>query len=79
MIVKNLVRRNAACCQKGRSMRRRVTGRFYVFLILIGIGLYFVIRELAPLGSSEAIVTMAATSYSQSVDAVVAGRDRHLL
>lgn len=51
--------------------RRRVTGRFYVFLILIGIGLYFVIRELAPLGSSEAIVTMAATSYTQTVDAVI--------
>jgi putative membrane fusion protein len=51
--------------------RRRVTGRFYVFLILIGIGVYFVIRELAPLGSSEGIVTMAATSYSSQVDAVV--------
>ncbi len=51
--------------------RRRVTGRFYVFLILIGIGLYFVIREVAPLGSSEAIVTMAATSYTQTVDAVI--------
>ncbi len=51
--------------------RRRVTGRFYVFLVLIGIGVYFVIRELAPLGTSEAIVTMAATSYSQPVDAVI--------
>ena len=51
--------------------RRRVTARFYLFLILIGIGLYFVIRELAPLGSSEAIVTMAATSYAQSLDAVI--------
>jgi len=51
--------------------RRRVTGRFYVFLILIGIGLYFVIRELAPLGGSEAIVTMAATSYTRTVDAVI--------
>jgi putative membrane fusion protein len=72
MIVKNFVRRDVACGQKGHSMRkRRITGRFYVFLILIGIGLYFVIRELAPLGSSEAIVTMAATSYSQTVDAVI--------
>jgi hypothetical protein len=51
--------------------RRRVTGRFYVFLILIGIGLYFVIRELVPLGASEAIVTMAATSYSQTLEAVI--------
>ena len=51
--------------------RRRVTGRFYVFLILIGIGLYFVIRELSPLGVSEDIVKMAATSYTQTVDAIV--------
>ena len=51
--------------------RRRVTGRFYVFLILIGIGIYFVIRELAPWGDSEGIVTMAATSYSSQVDAVI--------
>ena len=51
--------------------RKRITGRFYVFLILIGIGLYFVIRELAPLGTSEAIVTMAATEYSHPVDAVI--------
>ncbi len=58
--------------RKGPSMRRkRITGRFYVFLILIGIGLYFVIRELAPLGTSEAIVTMAATEYSHPVDAVI--------
>ena len=51
--------------------RRRVTGRFYVFLILIGIGLYFVIRELSPLGVSEDIVKMAATSYTQTVDAII--------
>jgi putative membrane fusion protein len=51
--------------------RKRVTGRFYMFLVLAGIGLYFVIRELAPGGSSEAIVTMAAAAYTQTVDAVV--------
>lgn len=50
--------------------RRRVTGRFYMFLILVGIGLYFIIRELAP-SSSEAIVTMAATSYTQEVEGVI--------
>lgn len=71
MIVKNPVRRKTPVL-KGQSMRkRRITGRFYVFLILIGIGMYFVIRELSPLGASEGIVTMAATSYSQQVDAVV--------
>jgi putative membrane fusion protein len=58
--------------KKGLPMRkRRITGRFYGFLILIAIGMYFVIRELAPFGESEGIVTMAATSYTQSVDAVV--------
>lgn len=51
--------------------RKRVTGRFYVFLILMGIGIYFVVRELMPDGVSEAIVTMAATSYTQAVDAVI--------
>ncbi len=51
--------------------RRRVTARFYVFLILIGIGLYFVVRELSPMGSSEAVIMMAATSYAQTLDAVI--------
>jgi putative membrane fusion protein len=77
MIVKNLDQA-APVFEKGLQMgRKRVTGRFYVFLILVGIGLYFVIRELMPLGSSEAIVTMAATSYAQTVDAVVV-RDEHV-
>lgn len=51
--------------------KKRVTGRFYIFLILLCIGVYFVVRELVPAGASEAIVTMAATSYSQTLDAVI--------
>lgn len=54
------------------SMRRfRVTGRFYVFLALVLVGAFFVIRELVPDNSNLGIVTTGASSYSMVMDAVV--------
>ncbi|MEG0934769.1 MAG: HlyD family efflux transporter periplasmic adaptor subunit [Clostridia bacterium] len=51
--------------------RKRITGRFYVFLALVLIGGYFVLRELIPDAAQEAVVTLANDTYSLSVDALV--------
>lgn len=53
-------------------MRRiRVTGRFYVFLALVAVGLFFILRELISFDSAEAIVRGGSTTYNKVVDAVV--------
>lgn len=51
--------------------RKRVTGRFYVFVALVLIGGYFVLRELLPEAAKEAVVTLANATYKQTVDAVI--------
>ncbi|MDO4548853.1 MAG: HlyD family efflux transporter periplasmic adaptor subunit [Clostridia bacterium] len=51
--------------------RKRVTGRFYVFVVLLLTGAYFILRELIPEVSQEAIVTMANATLTQTVDAVI--------
>lgn len=50
---------------------KRVTGRFYVFLIIVVVGLFFIIRELLPTATTEAVVTLANATYSRKVDAVI--------
>lgn len=53
-------------------MRRiRVTGRFYVFLLMLAIGLFFIAREFFAFGTSEAIVTTGSTNYTNSMNAVI--------
>lgn len=51
--------------------RIRVTGRFYLFLAMVAIGLFFIAREFFAFGTSEAIVTVGSTTYSSETDAVV--------
>ncbi len=51
--------------------RKRVTGRFYVFLVLLLIGGYFVLRELFPKPAGLAMVTEGFSTYTRSVDAVI--------
>lgn len=51
--------------------KKRVTGRFYVFLALLLAGCYFILRELLPDAASEALVQSANATYSYTVDAVV--------
>lgn len=53
-------------------MRRiRVTGRFYVFLAMLAVGLFFIIREFIPFDASEAVVSTGTDSYSMTMDAVI--------
>ena len=51
--------------------RKRVTGRFYVFLALVLVGGFFILRELMPGTAQEATVAQANASYTYEMDAVV--------
>lgn len=51
--------------------RRRATGRFYVFLLLLGVGAFLVARELFPSNPGVAIVMQATTPITAEVEAVV--------
>lgn len=51
--------------------RKRVTGRFYVFVALLMIAMFFILRELFPGGATEAMVTEASAAYSRAVQAVI--------
>ncbi len=53
-------------------MRRfRITGRFYVFIALVLIGLVIVLQQLFTFGASEDIVKMGSSNYAMTVDAVI--------
>lgn len=51
--------------------RRRVTGRFYIFLILILAIVFLIVRPYLPFGDKEAVISMASSEYTQSMDAVI--------
>ena len=51
--------------------RKRVTGRFYVFMGLLLVGLYLILREVWPDTAREALVQSANAPYNYTVDAVV--------
>lgn len=51
--------------------RRRATGRFYVFLVLLLIGGFFIVRELIPQTAREAIITLANASFTYDMSAVI--------
>lgn len=51
--------------------RKRVTGRFYVFLFLLLVGCYFILREVLPEGVREALVQSGSANFSQTVQAVI--------
>lgn len=51
--------------------RKRVTGRFYVFLGLLLIGGYFILRELLPDRLQVGLVQSGNAQYSYTVDAVM--------
>lgn len=51
--------------------RKRVTGRFYVFVCLLLVGLYLILREVWPDTAREALVQSANAPYNYTVDAVV--------
>ena len=51
--------------------RKRVTGRFYLFLGLLLIGGYFILRELLPDKLQVGLVQSGNAQYSYTVDAVI--------
>ena len=51
--------------------RRRVTGRFYIFLLIVLLIAFLIVRPHLNLGSGEAVIMTANTQYSQSKDCVI--------
>ena len=51
--------------------RRRVTGRFYVFLLIVLLIAFLIVRPHLNFGSREAVIMTANTQYSQSMDCVI--------
>ena len=51
--------------------RKRVTGRFYVFLLAILVIAFLIVRPHLRFGTREAIIEPGSASYSQKTDAVI--------
>jgi len=51
--------------------RKRVTGRFYIFLLLVAVIALLIVRPKLNLGSKEAVIMTANTQYSQMMDCVI--------
>lgn len=51
--------------------RKRVTGRFYVFLLILAVIAFLIVRPYLNLGSKEAVIMTANTQYSQMMDCII--------
>ncbi len=51
--------------------RRRATGRFYIFLLIVLVIAFLIVRPHLNLGGREAVIMTANTQYSQSMDCVI--------
>ena len=51
--------------------RKRVTGRFYIFLLAILVIAFLIVRPHLRFGTREAIIEPGSASYSQKTDAVI--------
>ena len=51
--------------------RKRVTGRFYIFLLAILLIVFLIVRPHLRFGTREAIIEPGSASYSRSTDAVI--------
>ena len=51
--------------------RKRVTGRFYIFLLAIFVIVFLIVRPHLHFGTREAIIEPGSASYSRSTDAVI--------
>lgn len=51
--------------------RRRVTGRFYIFLLILLLIVFLIVRPHLNFGSKEAVIMTANTQYSQMMDCVI--------
>lgn len=60
-------------------MRRvRIKGRFFVFLALMALFLFLIIRPRLPFGERTEVIMMASSNYTQTMEAVIV-RDEHLV
>ena len=51
--------------------RKRVTGRFYIFLLVVAVIAFLFLRPYLNLGSREAVIMTANTQYSQMMDCII--------
>ena len=51
--------------------RRRVTGRFYIFLLILLLIVFLIVRPHLNFASSEAVIMMGNTQYSQMMDCII--------
>lgn len=51
--------------------RKRVTGRFYVFLLILAVIAFLIVRPHLDFGSKEAVIMTANTQYSQMMDCII--------
>ncbi len=51
--------------------RKRVTGRFYLFLFAILIAAFLIVRPHLPLGERDALIVSSTASYTRKMDAVI--------
>ena len=51
--------------------RRRVTGRFYVFLLILLLIVFLIVRPYLSFSSKEAVIMTANTQYAQMMDCVI--------
>ena len=51
--------------------RKRVTGRFYIFLLILAVIAFLIVRPHLNFGSKEAVIMTANTQYSQMMDCII--------
>ena len=51
--------------------KKRITGRFYVFVIAIAVIAFLLIRAVLPMGVAEAVIMLATATDQQYLDAVI--------
>jgi len=51
--------------------RKRVTGRFYIFLIAVVLIVFLLVRAVFPMGTAEAVIMLATATDTQYLDAVI--------
>ncbi|MBE5765929.1 MAG: hypothetical protein E7335_01965 [Clostridiales bacterium] len=51
--------------------RKKITGRFYMFLLVVAVVAFLLVRTLFPSGSAEAVIMLATATDTQYLDAVI--------
>ncbi|HIS92534.1 MAG TPA: hypothetical protein IAA84_05890 [Candidatus Alectryocaccomicrobium excrementavium] len=51
--------------------KKRITGRFYVFVLVIAVIAFLLVRSVLPMGVAEAVIMLATATDQQYLDAVI--------